>query len=446
MLITLVVFLLGFSFYFYHNKVTKNVQLLGNNNGKVSALKDVQAESEVISPKVMEDISIYYGNEKLNFKSSVLEKYNRYYIPASQFTEKLGFKYEESSKKIKIALEGKEIAINLVKNTYDTKEGKSKSLRVEPISVNNELYLSLFDLMEIFDLKTRWFYDKKEIHLYKNLKGNKQNKYDFKKGKLALIRLEDVTAGMVYTKSDNLEKMRIVTDFLYENDVEYNVAWIPRYVNPKNAIDNDLSSKDTIENADFLFTLDYMINRNGVIGLHGYTHQNGDSESVIGTEFSDKSFTEEKDIRNRIESAISAAKKLNISYGFFESPHYSSTKYQQSIIEEYFNYMYEPCAGIYNSKPVVSPRNKRTLYIPAPLSYVKDKNVDEMIASIKNNNTNKNITSFFYHPSKELENITLDYDANGNPTYNYDTNSMLHKLLGALSEKGYKPIKITDIK
>jgi Uncharacterized protein conserved in bacteria (DUF2334). len=59
-------------------------------------------------------------------------------------------------------------------------------------------------------------------------------------------------------------------------------------MNPAKGIDNDPSTQLSMHNTDFIFTLDYLIDKNGLIGLHGYTHQQGNEESADGIEFNSK--------------------------------------------------------------------------------------------------------------------------------------------------------------
>ena len=107
-------------------------------------------------------------------------------------------------------------------------------------------------------------------------------------GRVALIRFEDVTAGDEYLDSDNLEKFRVVADYMFSAGVPFHIAWIPRFIDPPNGIDNDISKDYSMPNANFLFTIEYLLNRNGVIGLHGYTHQYGNEVSADGTEFNEE--------------------------------------------------------------------------------------------------------------------------------------------------------------
>lgn len=86
---------------------------------------------------------------------------------------------------------------------------------------------------------------------------------------------------------------------MFSAGIPFHIPWIPRFVDHKNGIDNDISKDYSMPNANFLFTMEYLLNRNGIIGLHGYTHQYGDEVSAVGTEFNDERNNDEKSIRKR---------------------------------------------------------------------------------------------------------------------------------------------------
>lgn len=390
---------------------------------------------------IVEGLNLYYENKAIPAAYSVLSKNNRYYLSIMDFEKLLGYSIKIYEDKVYVYKDNRNIVIDLKNNSY--KVYFEKDLKNPCIVYRNEVYLSVIDLVNIFDLKTKWNYEKKELRFYDNRDTlPKETRTKFKRP--ALIRLEDVSAGTVYLNRDSLEKLRILSDFMYSKDVPFHVAWIPRYVNPKEGVDNDLLKVNSMVNADFIFSLDYLSTRGGIIGLHGYTHQYGDGESIVDSEFGDKWCKTPEETKQRVEAAINVAKELNIPYSFFESPHYRSTPEQQEIFEKYFDYMYEPSKRLYNRRPALSKANSKTVYVPAPLGYVHDKEIEDMINRLKTK-PRDSIASLFYHPTKEFEYITLT-EKNGYPTYEYSENSILHKLLKAFSDQGYTPVKITDIK
>jgi hypothetical protein len=381
------------------------------------------------------DIILSFEGQVLKLTSPIYRNINRYFVPFFNLLRAIKCKYKSIGNKIYITLKNKTYILNQDHPKY-------KFTRI-----NNELYISLLDTINLLDLKTRWEYKKNEISLYINRDKITSPPY-ITPGKLALIRFEDVTAGGEYLDADNLEKMRIIADFLFLKSVPFHIAWIPRYIDPPNHMDNDISKSYTIANADFLFTLEYMLSRNGLIGLHGYTHQYGEETTTAGTEFNEERNNDEESIRTRLTLAIETAKKLEITYSFFENPHYAATAFQQSIQEQYFDYIYEGYVGIWGTKIVTSPRNNNTLYIPTPLGYVSgDKGTEEMIKRI--NTLSKNsLASLFYHPTLEMKFITLLEIENGDgyPYYDYSEASTLHQILMTLNATGHTLSTITKLK
>lgn len=388
-------------------------------------------------------LKINYENRQYSLKSPVIINYNRYYISLNDLTNIIDGKLTLQGEFIKIITKNKKVTIDTKKNSFILNNKKEDSLRSGVKDIGLRKYISLYDFCKIFNLNTVWDHSENTISILKNREKTVKKKQE-NVGRVAFIRFEDVEAGSIYLNEDCLEKFRVIGDYFNSESIPFHIAWVPRYVNPPENIDNDLLKKNNIENADFIFTFDYLIDRGATIGLHGYTHQYGDEESVIGTEFSAKCNTDESVIRERIESAIDTASKLNIPVSFFETPHYRATEFQQSIFEQYFDIIYEPYIGKYNSIPLISPRNNRTLYIPTPLSYVKgDNGTEEMLSNIDNNGVNQ-VASLFVHPSKEFQYITIVKEKNGCHKYIYDENSILHQITNELKEKDYRIISVKE--
>lgn len=391
------------------------------------------------------DIRFMYENKLIKFNSSIKIINNRYYLPLNNINNIIKGIVKIRDNHISINCENEIITIDSSNKVVSYKSGKTDSLRNDIGEFGLVKYISLYDFCKIFNLKTTWNHNEKIIGLYKNRESISQTSQK-NVGRVAFIRFEDVEAGGAYLDDANLEKFRVIGDYLYSRSIPFHIAWIPRYVNPPKGIDNNLLENNNIADADFIFTLDYLIDKGGVIGLHGYTHQNGNEESVIGAEFTNKVNTDEKSIRERVEGAISTASKLNIPITFFESPHYLATQYQQSIFEKYFDYIYEPYIDKYNKIPMLSPRNHKTLYIPTPLGYINnDASVEKMIKNIDSNNINQ-LASLFYHPTKELDAIGISECGDGYHKYYYDSNSILHQIVNALESNGYRIISIKDYK
>lgn len=379
-----------------------------------------------------EELNIIIEGRRIKFASPIYFNNNRYFIPIRELIIELGGNLSFKEGILYIKLKNEELIINL-------NSGLNKA-----ILINNSVHISLADISMLLKLKTRWNYSANEVSIYFDRDSDSTLK-KIESGNAALIRFEDVTAGPPYDDADNLLKLRIMADYLYSKGIPFHVAWIPRYIDPQNDIDNDVSKNFSISNADFVFTLDYMLKHGGIIGLHGYTHQFGEEVSGDGTEFDEKRNNDEKSVRNKLELAIGTARRLEIPYSFFESPHYASTEFQQSIMEQYFDYIYEPCVGIWGDKVSISRRNKRTRFVPTPLGYVSGElGIEKMIYRIMTLKEGT-IASLFYHPSIEMEFIDLSKEEDGYPIVNYSTKSPLHRIVDAFEEKSYAPIRIDNI-
>lgn len=379
------------------------------------------------------NLKISFEGKLLKFINPIYRDINRYFLPMLEFVSQLGGEVNITGSKINILFKDRSpISINYEANDYKF------------IVVDSMLYLSLLDICRMLNAKSRWDYDNSSISLY--LDRDKYENYTRPTGKIALIRFEDVTAGEEYLDSENLEKFRIVADYMFSVGAPFHIAWIPRFVDPPNGIDNDISKDYSMSNANFLFTIEYLLNRNGVIGLHGYTHQYGKEVSAEGTEFNKERNNDEKNVRKRVEAAINTAKKLEFPVKFFESPHYAATSFQQSIFEQYFDIIYEDYVGMWGEKIIKSPRNHRTLYVPTPLGYVEGKDGTKKILKRINNLDEDTLASLFYHPYIDFDYVTLQNNANnGYSMSNYSKNSPLHRIVQALYDKGCSFEKITDL-
>lgn len=377
-------------------------------------------------------LKIDFEGMPLKFAVPIYRDINRYFLPLSEFINQIGGKVNMEEGKLNILFNGKSrITIN-----YDVDAYKFSI-------IDSVFHIALFDLCKILDLKTLWDYNRSSISLYWNrAKGQYKS---FVLGRTALIRFEDVTASEVYLSSNNLEKFRTVADYMFSAGVPFHIAWIPRFIDPPNHIDNDISRDYSMPNANFLFTIEYLLSKNGIIGLHGYTHQYGNEVSADGTEFNEERNNDENSARKRVEAAIKAANKLELPFKFFESPHLAATAFQQSIFEQYFDIIYECFVGIWGEKIVKSPRNQRTLYVPTPLGYVEGEDGTEQMLHRINTLQEGTLASLFFHPTIDFEYITLRNDSTGYPLSSYSENSPLHQIVNALYEKGCSYTKITDL-
>lgn len=415
-------------------KAENQKKSLLTSNHKFSNIPDLKL------PK--ESININFEAKPLKLTLSIYNDKNRIYIPFSEFIAKLHGKIAYiNNDVINISINNKNIFINGKDKIYwfhDNSNAKF-NLKKNIIKSDNVIYISLFDLVTMLDLKTNWNIENKKIDLFWNrekivplVKNQSNSKY-------ALIRFEDITAAQRYKTAKQLEKLRVIGDYLYSCGVPFHIAWVPRYIDKTKNIDNDPSKIDNIYNADFIFTMDYLINKNGLIGIHGYTHQFKNEVSIDGIEFSEKYNTDEKSTIKRLELAIKCANDLELPYTFFETPHYEATNSQHKIMEKYFNYIYDPNTNYKGS-------NNKTIYVPTPLNYVDGKeDLNNMLRKI-NKLENNVLGSFFYHPNIEFEFIKNDNKDDEYPVYKYDENSVLHQIIGTFNKEGYKFISIKALK
>lgn len=419
----------------YDNKITfdtkatrekiKYLEVEGEKDRKISEVKGVK---------------IFIEDKPLVLENNIYEKNLRYYISI-----------EDLQKNGQVILETNKVLSSLNKDNYIDLNSKeiltnvgNMALRGEVLDIGNKKYISLNDFKELIGARDDWYSDKNSIYFYLGKDKNLNTNYEVNEGKAALIRIEDVTSGGVFSQDNNMEKMKYLGDYFKNNNIVYHIAWIPRYVNPEEGIDNDLLKNNSFENVHFINMLDHLINRGAVIGLHGYTHQHKEQVTALGVELKWNVNSTREDVLNVVESALKTAKTLNIPVGFFESPHYKADRNQQKIIENYFPVMFEPYAGYWNLNPIVSLSNKSTLYVPAPLGYVKDKG--ETVSKRIEDCSNEMLTSFFIHPYIFLGSIENTNKSSSNEeVYNFTEDSPITKILSALKERGCKTITVNEL-
>lgn len=398
------------------------------------------------------DIHVRFENRDLSLHMPIYHNVNRYYLPITEILQTIGGTQTLQANTLSLTLNGKTQTLNLQDNTY-SQEGRSVPLKSKALAEGDIVYLSLFDLHKLFNLKIDWDVPHKTLSLYYD-RDKSERLAPAATGKPALIRLEDISASHFYALPQSLEKLRIVSDYLYQEHIPFHVAWVPRYIDPRPAYktDVDISEQYSMDNANFVYTLDYMLDRDGLIGLHGYTHQYGNSESIAGLEFHTSNPggkeipTTDEYALERINAAKKAAEKLGIPYTFFEAPHYAMYGNQLKVAENNFDYIYEYYPGAPNQITVKKNVGRTTKYIPTPLDYVDGKkDTDRMLQKIRSLKPGV-LASFFYHPYIDFDSITLAKETDGYPTYTYAPDSVLHRLLKAFREQGYHFEKITDLK
>lgn len=388
--------------------------------------------------KVSNDIKLKILDKDIP-SDCIYEKSLRYYIPLKLVSSDLNYNITTDNNKITL-----ENGVNTI--VFDNKNcsinGQAYDLRGKLQSINGEDYISLSDIEYLFNLTATFNFDNKEICLLDGLNNSSIDSTPIPtEGKAALIRLEDFSAGYGALNAENQLKYKCMGKLLKDNGIKFHVAWVPRFVSPSDNIDNDLLTNNTLENVGFMDTLDYLINCGAEIGLHGYTHQSGDSTSLSGTELSYKCNNNEAATRKIVENAIDAAASLNIPCDFFESSHYKATGKQKKIIAEYFQFLYEPKNYLEYTKIVKRGDN---LYMPTPLNYVKNLDTSKIERQLKSPEPNE-LASLFYHPAVELQFINVS-TSGSKINVDYDTSSPLCKIVKSIRDNEYITTYITDFR
>lgn len=382
------------------------------------------------------EISLSFEGRKLNLTHPVFVDYNRYYLPLTEFVTALNGKISMQDGKAYIEDSDNKIEIGANEN-YFTVNSKKENLKKNTFTSQNTLYVTLFDLTKMFKLKVNWDDKNNFLDIYRNRTVITTDRQP-DNGKNALIRFEDVTADQRYATSESLEKMRIIFDYCYSRNIPMHLGWVPRYIDPIKKIDNAPADNYSFHNADFVYTLDYFTDKNGFVGLHGYTHQFGNEVSLSGIEFNSSRNNTEASVRKILDTAVDNAKKLDIPICFFESPHYAATPFQKKIFEQYFNNIYEYKTFYMEQQISKVTRGDRVItYIPTPLGYLGGKSeINYMLGKIEALEDDT-LASLFYHPSIEFDSIKIKKDANGYPYYTYSENSPLKRIFNTLIKKGY---------
>lgn len=471
-LLLVILFILGCS-----NKITvkpDDLDLKGTNEDMNISSIDYNNFKELNLEK--DNIILKINGKTFNFNLPIYIDKNRYYLPLNEIIDN----FNGEIKKVEDILY---LNINNIKYSIDTLDNTVKcpndefTLKENLLTNDNNIYyIGFSDLSNMLNLYTRWDKDNKVINCRmnsnetlenntfynhddnsnttnteikdNNIKENKNSTISENKSQIALIRLEDICAtGQNYAK-DYFENLRIIGSYLNYKNIPYHIAWIPRYINPSLNIDNDPLTKNTFELAEMVYTIDYLNTHNGIIGLHGYTHQFAEFESGVGFEFG-RYEPSNKVFREKIEKAIETAKYLDIPIGFFEAPHYEITPEQNKIAEEYFRILYYPFNDYGTdkadlTKPQVSPYNGSSLYISTPLDYIAEGMEEECLDRIRNA-SGETMGSVFFHPVLDNRFILLSENENRWPVYSYDGDSFLKRLVGILERNRYRFVGIDEL-
>lgn len=396
-----------------------------------------------------DNIKLKIDGNTLNLNLPIYLDKNRYYISLNELIEKLNGEIEKVNNSLNIVLNNTKYFVDLDTNTVKCPTYKFSLKRVL-LNSDEMYYMNFSDFSHMLNLYTRWDKDNKVINCkIDGFKNTEVKPYKSTINQIGLIRFEDVGLSSQPYSKEYFEKLRIITNYMYQRKIPYHIAWIPRYVIPSQGIDNDPLTKNNFEMAEMVYTLDYFTSHNGIIGIHGYTHQCGNTESGTGFEFG-KFDTSDSNFEEKIQKAIKTASYLDIPINFFEVPHYEITPSQNKIAEKYFKILYYPFNDYGRdksdlTKPQLSPYNKTSYYISTPLDYIPVGQEEAALAKLHSTASEAKMGSVFFHPLLESNYISLTEDNNTAPTFTYAENSTLKRLIDILEEKGFKMISVADI-
>jgi len=386
------------------------------------------------------DVSLNILNESNITNVPMLLKSQRYYIPMKFICNKLLYTVSTSNDE-PIILQNPTKTILLAGKTYKI-NSSAGSLRGNLLNYKDEYYLSISDIEQLFGLTAIFDFDNKSISLVPCNVGTIKSPPLENGENVAMLRLEDFTAGDSLSSDKNQSKVKCMGDFLYSEGIKFHIAWIPRFKAPADNIDNNLLENDNIENVGFINLMDYLINKGAQVGLHGYTHQSGNDRSAVGADLTKKINNTILGTKNVVENGLETANALNIPITFFESPHFKDTELQQRVLEEYFQFLYEPYNGANGSNLYKTDRNN--LYVPCPLGFVNQLDSSTITDGLKDTNSDK-LHSFFYHPSIELDFVNFDI-SNNTLNVQYSEDSPLKKIVKSLEDNNYTTIHIDQLK
>lgn len=360
-------------------------------------------------------------------------------VPFKEFLSALGGTYRVDGKNFLICVGEKYISVQI---------SPAYSNRCIMVYDGGKAYVYLYEIIEplgyipLFEEKTNTIRIVKKSFDYSNAQVAGNTAW----GKNAYIRLEDIMADGMDTDArytmENIEKLRFMAEYLYNNNQQYYIAWIPVYRNPKTNIYNDITENKSLYNTAFIYTLDYMADHGGHLGLHGYTHQYGEERSADGYEWGANTPLSLYEQQHRMILAKQACAKLGYKEEFFEFPHYGATSDQLKMAEYYFDAIYQsyPSNALKNTVVYTTVGDKKLYYIPTPADYVKHVGVEsceETISKLLSDAGKGNAVSLFFHPTLDMDLVQVTGDGDGGKVFSYIQGADLPKILNAITGIGY---------
>ncbi|TJY43968.1 DUF2334 domain-containing protein [Cohnella pontilimi] len=285
--------------------------------------------------------------------------------------------------------------------------------------------------------------------------------------KIAMIRLEDVGPGGYYETRENQQKLWTVAEYLHRQGVPFQVAVIPRFVDPPRGINRSMADASNPVSAGYLRAIRGMPALGATLGMHGFTHQYGNAVSAEGYEFHDGSCTEDcppddspdtltrydkfllSYAYRRFQRALAHFRAAGLRPDWFETPHYTASALQRRLLEACSGVMHEenpekPGSRTISFRAPGTPFSKGAWYVPTPLSYVGGASVEEDVNRIceqMGSYEERDIASFFFHPFLEFPYIQL----RSGQTPLYSDQSPLHRLIWSFLAEGRRFVSILHL-
>ncbi|WP_226668761.1 DUF2334 domain-containing protein [Metabacillus litoralis] len=303
-----------------------------------------------------------------------------------------------------------------------------------------------------------------------------ENIYPNSNKRHAMLRLEDVGPGGEYNSLEALGKLKAVIQYIESENIAFHIAVIPRRMDldeegtwNERGIDDPDSDRVS---RSFIKLLKEVQQQGGILGMHGYSHQYGDSamegnnqNSGTGSEFKVNGAPETKTVSyaaERITNSLEAFVKNDLQPAFWESPHYQDTREQEKVFRSFIGILYQPdyyslrSFKDINAHETINSYGQESLgsfYVPAPLGYISDqKSVNKMLSKIEKND---DLASLYYHPFMEFPYLEKEVLADGKPkiedglpVYKYKEtgeSSYLHQLVEGFKKEGYQWMTLHDI-
>ncbi|WP_165847755.1 DUF2334 domain-containing protein [Ammonifex thiophilus] len=264
--------------------------------------------------------------------------------------------------------------------------------------------------------------------------------------KLALVRLEDVSVW--YALQENgLDVLRDLADFFHSEGIPFHISLIPVFKDPSRGIELGIGDLHDPRVRAFNDTLKYMVERGGVVGLHGYTHQCGNEVSAAGFEFARfGEYSRPSYAAVRVKAALELVHKVGIPVTYWETPHYTASAAQYQEFARYFSIIYEPDPDDKRAKKIAVVKGlggrKAVYFIPAPLGMItRDSDVPRLLSRV--DRRRPELASFFYHPFMEYQHSLKTGDC---AVFHLDRpNGYLRTLVRELKARGYRFLRVDEL-